>query len=116
MPKMITYRGRKMIAGWPKVMRDAQLEPTMVRKGVEVDRIRYGSEPDATGSESQYCRDCSVEKGQVHVWRCCVERCPICGWQPVLCGCLMDDEDSMRTLMEEGQSLPWVDYWADDQE
>ena len=82
MPKMITHRGRKMIAGWPKVMRDAQLEPTMDCGGVQMERIRYGGEPDHWGFDDPHCPCCSVERGQVHVWGCCVERCPVCDGQP----------------------------------
>lgn len=37
------------------------------------------------------CRDCGVERGQLHVPSCCMERCPICTGQAIGCGCADDD-------------------------
>lgn len=48
------------------------------------------------------CPDCGVSPGQLHAMMCDVERCPLCGWQLISCGC-------------EGQAhlppLPWTGEW-----
>lgn len=47
------------------------------------------------------CYDCSVEKGELHITGCDVERCHDCGGQFISCGC-----SSM------GDRIPWNGEWA----
>ena len=105
-----------MTPEWRKYIRGNQLIPTIIRKGIEVERIRYGSEPNASGTEAKHRRGCHGIKGEIHVWSCVVERCPVCEGHPWACACVLCDEDAKRRFMKSGRSLPWVNYWADEEE
>ncbi|MFZ3081420.1 hypothetical protein [Rhodoferax ferrireducens] len=70
--------------GWLERIEEAQDETTQTIRGVEFDRIPYGDDHQATGPR---CRDCGVEKGQLHVDGCLVERCPKCGTGQAALGC-----------------------------
>lgn len=83
----VTYRGVEMIASWPQRIREAQLETTCLPNGVEMERVRYGSEEDDWGADRVPCHDCEVIKGEFHVPGCDAERCPQCGGQIGACEC-----------------------------
>jgi hypothetical protein len=65
----------------------AQLKPTIVIGGIERQRVRYGEEAEDWGADRQPCHDCGAVKGQLHVFGCDVERCPVCGGQVIFCEC-----------------------------
>lgn len=83
----IVYRGMRMLASWPDRIREAQLETTCRPNGVEMERVRYGSERDDWGADRGPCHDCGAIKGEFHVPGCDVERCPVCDGQIGGCNC-----------------------------
>ena len=49
------------------------------------------------------CPDCGAKPGELHkLYACDVERCPLCGYQAIGCGCDWND-DTKR--------LPWTGEW-----
>lgn len=63
-------------------------QPTQVELGGKlVDRVRYGDEEDDWGADRAPCHDCGVVKGELHIFGCDVERCPLCGSQLIFCDC-----------------------------
>jgi hypothetical protein len=89
----IVYRGMRMLAGWPERIRAAQAEMTCRPNGVEMERLRYGAEPEDWGADERPCHDCGAIKGEFHVRGCDVERCPACGGQFGGCDCDWPDLD-----------------------
>lgn len=71
-----------------KNMDDPTEQPTEIEiAGRQVKRVRYGEEQDDWGADRGPCHDCGVQKGELHIFGCHVERCPICGGQVIFCEC-----------------------------
>jgi hypothetical protein len=83
--KFVTYRGSRMIEGWPEMIEAAQKETQVFIRGVAHNRIRFGDE--TWGWQQPKCRDCSVLRGEYHVPGCDAEQCPVCGEQVFGCDC-----------------------------
>jgi hypothetical protein len=64
---------------WRAEIAKAQKQPTRIVRGMGFDRFRHDSDTP--------CRDCGVQRGQLHVAICCVERCPCCFAQALTCFC-----------------------------
>ena len=87
------------------------------------------------------CHDCGAEPGQLHKDGCDVERCCLCGYQAIACGCVYElngiDRDDMERTHPEiykngptdamdavleaeenkyGGRLPWTGEWPGDAE
>lgn len=91
--KWVIYNGRRMIAGWPEKIEQAQLLKTLTINGQVYERIRYGDERSDWNADRVPCHDCGVIKGQFHVGPACdVEECPRCGGQLIGCDCDVEDE------------------------
>lgn len=71
-------------AQWAKRIAEAQEDTHETIGGKRYARVPYGNEFERCG---ETCRDCGVQKGQLHVVTCCIERCPCCGDQAIGCGC-----------------------------
>jgi hypothetical protein len=89
----VIYKGQRMTKGWPEKIEEAQTHPTVLIDGAQHLRIRYGEEAGCSAEGLPPCRDCGVEKGQLHVIMCEVEQCAACGRQAITCGCNYDDPD-----------------------
>ena len=64
---------------------------TYLIKGLEINRIRYGSETENKGLPSR-CSLCEVRKGMLHILGCGKEYCPACDKIAIKCDCeAMDD-------------------------
>lgn len=99
--RMVTFRGSKVIDGWPERIRKAQLVSTCHPNGKEMERIRYGSEKEDWGAGERPCHDCHVIKGEFHVPGCDVERCPSCGGQVIGCECELPGEKSRGRIKKQ---------------
>lgn len=77
-------------ATWAAKKAEAQSIKRVHLCGVPYERVPYGKDyPEAQPT----CRDCGVNKGQLHVPTCAIERCPICSGQAIGCGCADDPRE-----------------------
>lgn len=76
--EFVIYQGVRVAKGWPEKIDAAQLNPTAMIVGQELQRVRCGD---------LACGDCGVVDGQIHVLGCDLERCPACGGQKITCEC-----------------------------
>lgn len=74
------------VPGWQEEIDQAQEDTHVVTETGTYPRIPYG--PDHPGMRAPRCRDCGVERGQLHVVSCMVEVCPVCRGQAFGCPCL----------------------------
>jgi hypothetical protein len=84
--KYVSYRGQKMIAGWPEKIEEAQTILSVEIDGKTYSRPSYGEETFEWNTETP-CHDCSVHEGELHVPSCSKEQCPKCGDQIFGCEC-----------------------------
>ena len=80
----VTYRGARMVKGWPDKIRVSQYVKSYKIGGRECARVPHDGD-DA-------CSDCAVLKGELQVPGCDTERCPICDGQVFACGCPNEDQ------------------------
>lgn len=92
-PRLIEFRGIKVIEGWPEQLAAAQSRMTVRPNGVEMRRVRFGEEREDWGADRGPCHDCAAIKGEFHGPGCDVERCPACGGQIFGCDCDWPDEE-----------------------
>jgi hypothetical protein len=83
------------IAGWSERIAQEQLRTHVHSGGVPFPRLAYGTERPDLKPE---CADCGVSLGQLHVWTCCVERCPVCEGQAMWCPCI---DENLATVTDE---------------
>jgi len=50
------------------------------------------------------CHDCSVSPGEFHKSGCDVERCPLCGYQMITCGCDLNH-------ISDDERIKWTGEW-----
>ncbi len=90
-PKRVYFRNQFMIEEWPAKILWSQTKKYYRVFGQNVPRIAYGSRREGFRA-SGYCHDCSAIPGEFHVPGCDMERCPSCGGQAIVCGCMDDGE------------------------
>ena len=90
----VTYRGQRMIEGWPEQIQAAQLVGHIALRDATLPRIPYGSEKEDWGADTRPCRDCAVVRGEFHVLNCDAEECPNCHEQLISCGCDFDESET----------------------
>lgn len=74
--------------GWVDRIRKGQLLSHIQLSDMSMlSRVRYGSENEDWGAETQRCRDCGAAHDEFHVVGCDVERCPQCHGQSISCAC-----------------------------
>lgn len=93
--RLINFRGKQVIEGWPERLQEAQLQRTYSIGGEALPRVPYGNESDDWNADRVPCHDCSATKGELHVMGCDVEECPACHGQALSCDCPYDDEECL---------------------
>jgi len=89
MPREMTIN--KLLAlSYQDEIEDSQDEPNFHINGIAFARIRYGKESTILVMPKR-CKNCGVEKGQIHVMGCGTERCPKCNGHLWRCGCQFDE-------------------------
>jgi len=78
--------------GWGDRIAAAQADTHVVIAENSYPRRAWGPDHPQHAITTQPCRDCGVKPGQLHVWTCMMERCPVCGGQAYGCECLLDAE------------------------
>lgn len=54
--------------------------------------------------KQEKCHDCQVSPGEIHKDNCDVERCPLCGYQMITCGCDL-------THVSDEDRIKWTGEW-----
>ena len=80
-------------AAWKRRIASAQDFTHDTISGQQFARVPYGDEVEGSGPT---CRDCGVQRGQLHVPSCCIERCPRCGHQAYGCDCFTAGEEAVQ--------------------
>lgn len=88
----IIFRGVSVIEGWPEKIQESQSITTCYPNGIEMERVRYGSEKGDWGTKKYLCHDCAAIKGEFHVPGCDVGRCSKCDGQIGGCECDWPEE------------------------
>lgn len=85
--KFVSYKGARVIEGWPEKIAAAQIERNYVIDGTVYPRIPFGDEREGHSvADDEHCHDCAAVNGELHVPGCDVECCPACGGQVLSCG------------------------------
>jgi hypothetical protein len=85
---------------WRARIAAAQHETHATIRGRRHARVTYGAERHPL--QYPHCPDCGVDRGQLHVPSCDVERCPACGGQAISCNCLGHAPRPAGTLRRSG--------------
>lgn len=86
-PKLILFRGMKVVESWPAKVQEAQQIVSYTLSGNRISRIPFGREQLDFYADRGPCHDCQVLAGEFHVPGCDVEECPVCGDQLAFCAC-----------------------------
>lgn len=98
---------KKQLAEWKEVAQKRILvEQEKTHLGNYL-RVRYGEENVDWEADKYECHDCGVAKGQIHVFGCDVEECPVCGDQLISCGHFSEYfPESQRSIYNSEYDLP----------
>ena len=79
-----------------------QVNTHITIQGIEYPRVKYGDleeyakiDTDPTQLFTRPCHDCSVSKGQVHLYGCDAEICPKCKEQLIFHDCVVDTNEGI---------------------
>lgn len=85
--KFVQFRGVTVVEGWPEKILAAQDERSYLINGTLEQRVPFGEERGWSVEPGEFCHDCGVMSGELHVPSCDVEECPVCREQVIGCDC-----------------------------